>query len=198
MNIIYLHGFRSNAYSVKGQQLKRYCEAHCPSDSVHLPDLNMPPLEALAQVAGYIQALENVVLVGSSLGGFYATHLALQYACPAVLINPAVHPYALFMRLFGQGQIPLQVTPDWILDQAQLQQLAAMDVPIVQDASKLLVLLQQGDEVLDYREAQRYYNQAQTPSMIMTEMGGNHAMENFADKIPMLLTFLALSITKEK
>ena len=109
-----------------------------------------------------------------------------------------MHPYPLFMRLFGQGQIPLQATADWTLDEPQLQQLAAMDIPIVQDASKLLVLLQQGDEVLDYREAQRYYNQAQTPSMIMTEVGGNHAMENFADKIPMLLTFLALAITKEK
>ncbi|WP_111894950.1 YqiA/YcfP family alpha/beta fold hydrolase [Acinetobacter sp. MB5] len=198
MNIIYLHGFRSHSYSIKGQQLKQYCLQHCPDHHVYLPDLNKPPLEVLAQVARDIQSLEDVALVGSSFGGFYATHLALQHKCPAVLINPAVHPYALFMRLFGHGQIPLQVTPDWALDEPQLQQLATMDVPIAQDASKLLVLLQQGDEVLDYREAQRYYNQAQTPSMIMTEVGGNHAMENFADKIPMLLTFLALAITKEK
>lgn len=198
MNIIYLHGFRSHSYSIKGQQLKQYCQQNHPEYSVHLPDLNMPPLEALAHISGYMQMLDDVVLVGSSLGGFYATHLAVQHNCPAVLINPAVHPYPLFMHLFGQGQIPLQVTADWTLDEPQLQQLAAMDIPIVQDASKLLVLLQQGDEVLDYREAQRYYNQAQTPSMIMTEVGGNHAMENFAEKIPMLLTFLALAITKEK
>ena len=198
MNIIYLHGFRSHSYSVKGQLLKQYCQQHHPTYHVHLPDLNRPPLEVLAQVAEKMQSLEQVALVGSSFGGFYATRLALQYDCPAVLINPAVHPQELFLRLFGQGQIPLQVTPDWVLDHAQLQQLKAIDVPIVQDASKFLVLLQQGDEVLDYREAERYYNQAAVSSMIMTDMGGNHAMDNFAEKIPMLLTFLALSITKEK
>ncbi|MNI92744.1 esterase YqiA [compost metagenome] len=83
------------------------------------------------------------------------------------------------------------VNAQWTLDQTQLDQLEQMAVPFVQDADKILVLLQQDDEVLDYREAQRYYSNAAHQSMIITEANGNHAMDNFADKIPMALQFLS-------
>lgn len=57
-------------------------------------------------------------------------------------------------------------------------------MPFVQDADKILVLLQQGDEVLDYRDAERYYSAAPHASLIMTEMHGNHAMEDLQIKYP--------------
>ncbi len=80
------------------------------------------------------------------------------------------------------------------LTAAQLDDLADIALPVAQDADKILVLLQQGDEVLDYREAQRYYSAASPSAMIMTEAHGNHAMDDFADKIPMLLQFLSDSL----
>ncbi|MEJ2898368.1 YqiA/YcfP family alpha/beta fold hydrolase [Acinetobacter sp. NS-4] len=190
MNIIYLHGFKSSALSIKGQQIKSYCQ-QLNHVQVHLPDLNFPPEQTLAYVAAMIENLDQVVLVGSSLGGFYATQLVAKYGVPAVLINPAMRPWQLFRDLFGSDQIPYVVNAEWTLDHTHLDQLEQMAVPFVQDADKILVLLQQGDEVLDYREAQRYYSNASHQSMLITEANGNHAMENFADKIPMALQFLS-------
>ena len=190
MNIIYLHGFQSSALSIKGQQIKDYCQQQ-GNVQVHLPDLNMPPEQTMAHVAAMIESLDRVVLVGSSLGGFYATQLVAKYGVPAVLINPAMRPWQLFRDLFGSDQIPYVVNAEWTLDHTHLDQLEQMAVPFVQDADKILVLLQQGDEVLDYREAQRYYSNASHQSMLITEANGNHAMENFADKIPMALQFLS-------
>ena len=190
MNIIYLHGFKSSALSIKGQQIKDYCQ-QLNHVQVHLPDLNLPPEQTMAHVAAMIENLDQVVLVGSSLGGFYATQLVAKYGVPAVLINPAMRPWQLFRDLFGSDQIPYVVNAEWTLDHIHLDQLEQMAVPFVQDADKILVLLQQGDEVLDYREAQRYYSNASHQSMLITEANGNHAMENFADKIPMALQFLS-------
>lgn len=194
MNLIYLHGFKSSALSIKGQQLKHYCERHCPEIRVHLPDLNLPPVQALARVANLIEALDHVALVGSSLGGFYATQLVARYAVPAVLINPAMRPWQLFHDLFAE-QLPYPVTADWSLDQAQLQQLAQLACKQPQHADKILLLLQQGDEVLDYRDAQRYYSAARPAALIITDAQGNHGMDDFADKIPLLLEFLSYSLT---
>lgn len=191
MNIIYLHGFQSSALSIKGQQIKDYCQQQGQKVRVHLPDLNMPPEQTMAHLAAMIENLDQVVLVGSSLGGFYATQLVAKYGVPAVLINPAMRPWQLFRDLFGSDQIPYVVNAEWTLDHTHLDQLEQMAVPFVQDADKILVLLQQGDEVLDYREAQRYYSNASHQSMLITEANGNHAMENFADKIPMALQFLS-------
>ncbi len=190
MNIIYLHGFKSSALSIKGQQLKQYF-VHDQNVQVHLPDLNQPPFIVMQQMSALIESLDQVALVGSSLGGFYATQLVAKYGVPAVLINPAMRPWQLFRELFGSGAIPLKVTEDWTLDDAQLDQLAEMAVPFVQDADKILVLLQQGDEVLDYRAAQRYYSAGERHAFIITEAKGNHAMEDFADKIPMAYQFLS-------
>ncbi len=194
MNLIYLHGFKSSALSIKGQQLKHYCERHCPEICVHLPDLNLPPVQALARVANLIEALDHVALVGSSLGGFYATQLVARYAVPAVLINPAMRPWQLFHDLFAE-QLPYPVTADWSLDQAQLQQLEQLACKQPQHADKILLLLQQGDEVLDYRDAQRYYSAARPAALIITDAQGNHGMDDFADKIPLLLEFLSYSLT---
>lgn len=193
MNLIYLHGFQSGPQSIKAQCLKRYLHAYS-EHRLHLPDLNHPPLQVLQQLEQQLSGLDQVAYIGSSLGGFYATQLAARHPLPCVLINPVIQPWRLFGRLFAQQQLPYAVTPQWSLDQAQLNDLQNLARPFVQDASKLLVLLQQGDEVLDYREAQGYYSQAKHQSLVMTEQQGNHAMDNFMDKIPMMLQFLSDSI----
>lgn len=190
MNIIYLHGFQSSALSIKGQQLKQYF-AQNQQVHVHLPDLNCSPYEVIQRLSQQIESLHNVVLVGSSLGGFYATQLVAKYSVPAVLINPAIRPWELFRTLFGEGLLPYRVTSNWTLDDAQLDHLEQMAVPFVQDADKILVLLQQGDEILDYREAQRYYSVEKNRALVITETKGNHAMDDFADKIPLAFQFLS-------
>lgn len=195
MNIIYLHGFKSSSSSIKGQLLEQYCAKYLDIQ-VHLPDLNMPPMAAIQKISKLIQSMDQVALVGSSLGGFYATYLVAQAHVPAVLINPAMRPWQLFRELFDD-ELPLQVHPNWCLNDADLDQLEAMALPTAQDADKTLVLLQQGDEVLDYREAHRYYSSARPPALLMTEANGSHGMDDFAEKIPLLLQFLSDCIKKE-
>jgi predicted esterase YcpF (UPF0227 family) len=195
MHLIYLHGFRSSPMSKKGQQLRQYC-ADKTNIHVHLPDLNQSPFNVIAKLSSLIESFKNepVALVGSSLGGFYATHLVAQLGCPAVLINPAMQPWQLFQDLFGVEQMPLKITEQWTLDKHQLQQLQTLAQIELKHANKILVLLQQGDEVLDYHQAQVYYNAAQPSALILTEVGGNHAMDDFDEKIPLVLEFLSAAI----
>ncbi|WOE30942.1 MULTISPECIES: YqiA/YcfP family alpha/beta fold hydrolase [unclassified Acinetobacter] len=193
MNFIYLHGFQSSPQSAKGQLLKHYIENKTPYH-IDLPDLNKPPRQVLQQLQQQLQHQPKTVLIGSSLGGFYATQLAARYHIAAAVINPVIQPWLLFQQLFADCPLPYHVTPNWCLDQTQLQDLQDLALPFVQDASKLLVLLQQGDEVLDYREAQRYYSQTTHQSFIMTDNHGNHAMDDFIVKIPMIVQFLSDSI----
>ena len=101
-----------------------------------------------------------------------------------------MRPWKLFKDLFGDEQIPYKVCDTWTLDHAHLIDLEQLAVPFVQDADKIMVLLQQGDEVLDYREAERYYKR----SLLISESNGNHAMDDFKTKIPMALQFLSDSI----
>ena len=193
MNIIYLHGFKSGSLSIKGQLIQAYCQQHS-ADQVHLPDLNMSPEQVLSHVGEMIQRLDEVVLIGSSLGGFYATQLVAKYHVPAVLINPAMQPWQLFEDLFGIEQIPLKVTDSWTLDADQLQQLQSIADTKLKHADKILVLLQRGDEVLDYRQAQRYYSAAQPSALILTDADGNHAMDDFEEKLPFVLRFLSTAL----
>lgn len=189
MNIIYLHGFASSPSSMKAQMLQFYCDQHADL-TLHLPNLNMPVQQALQNISEMINRLSDVVLIGSSLGGFYATQMVAKHDVPAVLINPAVRPWQLFRDLYGDDQLPYVVHPNWTLDHAQLDELAQHAVSKVHDFSKVLVLLQQGDEVLNYREALDYYSGIH-PAMLMCETHGNHAMDDFAAKIPLALQFLS-------
>ena len=195
MQIIYLHGFQSSPMSKKGQQLQQYC-TNVEHADVHLPDLNKPPEHVLRDISKLIESLplDQGRLVGSSLGGFYATYLVAKYGCPAVLINPAMQPWQLFEDLFGIEQIPLKVTDSWTLDADQLQQLQSIADTKLKHADKILVLLQRGDEVLDYRQAQRYYNAAQPSALILTDADGNHAMDDFEEKLPFVLRFLSTAL----
>ncbi|MCU4413055.1 alpha/beta fold hydrolase [Acinetobacter sp. WU_MDCI_Axc73] len=194
MNLVYLHGFQSSPFSLKGQQLKHYCQIQCPEIRVHLPDLNLPPLIAIDMIQQLIEELDQVAFVGSSFGGFYATQLVAKYAVPAVLINPAVRPWHLFRDLFGIDQIPYWVGERWTLTEQHLNQLEQMVIPNANTAEKILVLLQQGDETLDYRDAQRYYSQPSHSSLILSDARGNHAMDDFEQKIPLILEFLTYSL----
>lgn len=181
--------------SKKGQQLEQYC-TNVEHIDVHLPDLNKPPEHVLRDVSKLIESLplDQVTLVGSSLGGFYATYFVAKYGCPAVLINPAMQPWQLFEDLFGIEQIPLKVTDSWTLDADQLQQLQSIAETKLKHADKILVLLQRGDEVLDYHQAQRYYNAAQPSALILTDADGNHAMDDFEEKLPFVLRFLSTAL----
>src|SRR5690606_34190601 len=157
---------------------------------------NMPPQAAVEKVSELISSLPQVALVGSSLGGFYATYLVAKHAVPAVLINPAMRPWQLFRELF-QAKLPYPVHPNWSLDVADLAQLEQLAPKPAQDADKMLVLLQTGGEVLGCWEALRYSSAGRPPATLMTEAPRNHGMDAFAEKSPVLLLFFSDWIKKE-
>lgn len=193
MNIIYLHGFASSPRSLKAQMLQSYCDQHTDL-TLHLPNLNMPVQQVLQKISALVERLSDVVIIGSSLGGFYATQMVVKHQVPAVLINPAMRPWHLFRALYGANSLPYAVHPNWTLDESQLDYLEQVAVSDLPQTAQVLVLLQQGDEVLDYREAEYFYSGTHS-AMLITEAKGNHAMDDFAQKIPLVLQFLADCLT---
>ena len=186
MHIIYLHGFCSSSASFKAQLVKAYVTEH-PQHSVFLPDLNHYPKQAIAQVENHIKTLqgEQWGLVGSSLGGFYASYLAEKYNKKAVVINPAVRPFELLeSRLGEQKNFHSEQTFD--LTDDHLQQLKSLHVEQLSQASNFLLITKTADEVLDYRLGIDFYRGAE--QQVIT--GGDHSFADYADYLETTFKFL--------
>lgn len=126
----------------------------------------------------------EVKLVGSSLGGFYATWLAHQFDVKAVVVNPAVHAQHLLIgavgehKNFSSGEV-------YEFTRQHLDELAEFDMPQITKPENILLMVETGDEVLDYRQAVDYY--AGSRQIIVP--GGNHGFSSFMQHIPTILAF---------
>lgn len=188
--LIYIHGFQSSPLSLKAQLLSRWCHNHRPDLHLEIPALSPYPKLAAQQLQQLIEGLspsEGIGLVGSSLGGYFATWLNKQYGCPAVLINPAVKPYDLLEDYLGAQQNPYTLEK-YLLESHHMDELKALDVSGALTSKHLWLLQQMGDEVLDYRQAvQKYAGCRQT-----VEVGGNHAFQGFERFPENIVQFLGL------
>ena len=127
---------------------------------------------------------DRLTFVGSSLGSFYATHLAEAYDAKAVLINPAVHPDRNLAPYLGAQRNPY--TGDaYELTAEHFAELSALRVARIARPQRYLLLVQTGDEVLDYRVAVAFYAGAWQ----FVQGGGDHAFHDFAAQIPVILRF---------
>ncbi len=190
MQIIYIHGFNSDATSVKGQWLQDYCATHHGHITVHRPDLNMPPRQVMALLSGLVVQDSQTAVVGSSLGGFFATAVAALHGVPAVLVNPLVNPFDSMHKYVNATQPTYTTQGGWHITPDQLAHLRELYYPCHPHPNKLLVLLKTGDEVLDYRLAQAHYTQPDAPSTVIVEQGGDHFMQDMAAKIPLMMAFI--------
>ncbi|UFS61740.1 hypothetical protein LOH54_08695 [Sulfurimonas sp. HSL-3221] len=178
--ILYLHGFASCGDSTKTRLLKAYFgEAEVLS-----PDLPVEPDEVLAFLRRLIGQHDVSLLIGSSLGGFYATALSSEYGLDAVLINPSVHPYRTLSPYVGTNTFwcsgePFEWKSEYLLQLARIAE--TMRLP---DA-RLLVLLQTGDELLDYTVAEAVYGDYE----VIVEAGGNHRFENLGEYLERIEAF---------
>jgi predicted esterase YcpF (UPF0227 family) len=180
--IVYLHGFNSSPQSHKAQLLGEYMKARGLAARFACPAL--PPLAS--QAMREIERLEpdgSTCFVGSSLGGFYATYLAEKHGARAVLINPAITPHAGLRALLGP-QRNLHSGEPYELTEAHLREWEALYVPRV-SPGRYLLIVETGDEVLDYREAVARYAGAE---QIVIE-GGDHSLRSFAQHLPRILRF---------
>ena len=188
--LVYLHGFNSSPQSVKGQMLARAAAALPDPPRFHLPQLPHRPAQAMREVCEWIdrQALppHELALIGSSLGGFYATHLAEKYGARAVVINPAIRPHE-DLRPFVGRQRNLYTGEEYDVTPAHFDELAALAVARITRPERYFLLVRTGDEILDWREAVEFY----AGGYQYVAGGGDHGWTDFSAELPSVLRFAA-------
>lgn len=182
--LLYIHGLNSSVLSKKATQLIALMQSLGLSEHLRVPELHHHPRRAMVQLESAIEELGRPLLVGSSLGGYYATHLAQRHGLSAVLINPAVNPHQLFDGFLGPQQ-NLYTGQTWELTHDHVQALAELEVPAPQDPASVQVWLQTGDETLDYRRAESFYRAC----ALRIQAGGDHSYQGFGAQLPALLSF---------
>jgi len=186
-SILYIHGFNSAPESKKATQLTSVMQRIGLGGQLRVPALHHHPREAIAQLQGAISELGRPLLVGSSLGGYYATWLAEQHGLKALLVNPAVSPHRKFDGYLGT-QTNHYSGQTWELTLNHVHALAELEVPAPQDPQRYQVWLQTGDETLDYRYAEQYYAACD----VRVQAGGDHSYQGFAQQLPELLNFAGI------
>jgi predicted esterase YcpF (UPF0227 family) len=185
--ILYLHGFSSSPASTKARVLADALAARGLADRLFCPFLSHVPGEAIAQAQAIIRGHEGPLTVaGSSLGGFYATWLAEKYDLRAALINPAVAaPVSLAKYLGTQTNLHTHEPFEFTLE--HLGQLRALE-PARVKPSRYLLMVETGDEALDYREAVARY--AGCRQIVLP--GGDHGFTRFPEYVSQLIEFCGL------
>jgi predicted esterase YcpF (UPF0227 family) len=182
--IVYLHGFISSPKSKKAVMLGDYLRSQANDVEYLVPPLHHRPAQAFAQIEAACaqRASADVTLVGSSLGGFYATAMAQRCGCKAALLNPAVHPHTHFRKFLGP-QVNLYTGEAFELTREHIDELMALDVPVISRPERYWLIVETGDEMLDYREAAGYYAGA----FHTIVEGGDHALGSFPEHVPDLV-----------
>ncbi|MEW9798421.1 YqiA/YcfP family alpha/beta fold hydrolase [Alteromonas sp. CYL-A6] len=189
-HLLYLHGFLSSEKSVKALQTKAFFREHYPDVTLHIPRLSNYPGEVRTQLETLLAENPGLLshglrLIGSSMGGYLSTWLAETYGGKAVLVNPAVRPYALLEGYLGEHVNPY-TNERFTLVEDDIHALQALDTPVITLPARYRVLLQTGDETLDYRQAEEKYQGAD----LVIEDGGDHSFVNYEAHLPAIARFL--------
>ncbi len=192
--IIYLHGFRSAPASIKAQALQRHMASKGLAHEFWCEQLPVSPRDAIALVETRIarcrreQPDRPPVLAGSSLGGFYATWLAERHGLAAALVNPAVVAPLSLEAWIGE-QTNLYTGERFDFTAAHIAELRALDVPAVTQPERYWLLVETGDEVLDYRDAVAKYAGARQTVL----EGGDHGFSRWNDYLDDMIAFAGLA-----
>jgi len=186
---LYLHGFNSSGASAKG---KFFCQALAPA-RIELPSYPPCPNTAIADLRRLIETQlaqlepeESLILIGSSLGGFYAQFLSRQYLLPLVMINPALQPERT-LRPYCGWQTNYYTHEHYYFGEDELAQLADYDIAHpCQPPLPTLVLLDQGDEVIDARFAQQRYTEC---AEVIVFPGGDHQFRHLDEAVEAIRRF---------
>jgi predicted esterase YcpF (UPF0227 family) len=181
--IIYIHGFSSHGYGGKAKALRAYFsnkeEVFIAPSLSYVPELAIQTLEELIEVC------DDVTLIGSSLGGYYAMYLAQKYDLKVVLINPAMSSYRTLSRMLGEAPNFYDGSLfEW--KESHLDMLKKYETQITEQ-SKVMLMLQKGDAVLDYREALNTLSDA----TLIVEEGGDHSFAGIEAYFDRIRTFLS-------
>jgi len=189
-HLLYLHGFRSSPQSTKARKFAAWVAAHRPGLVWWCPQLPASPADAMRALMTGVSAwpVDRMAVIGSSLGGFYATAVAERRGCRAVLLNPGVDPARDLADAIGattawHSDEPFDFRPEYVAE------LRAIGPPAqLTNLNRYFAVIAKGDEVLSWREMSERYAGAH----IRLIEGSDHALSDFDDHFPAVLAFLGL------
>lgn len=190
-HLLYLHGFRSSPESTKARMFAQRMQERHPKVTWWCPALPHSPRLAMAMVLeGVAQwPVDQIAVVGSSLGGFYATHVAETLGCPAVLLNPAVDPARDLSHYVGEQTAWHNPQERFVFEPGFIDELRALTHGPVARPANYFAVIAKGDEVLDWREMTARYGGAR----IKLLEGSDHAISDFSVHIDEVFDFLTLA-----
>lgn len=185
--LLSLHGFHSSPESLKARQLATYIKQQHPEITFLCPQLPCLPekIWALIESIFHKYQYDTIAVVGSSLGGYIATKVVEEYKNKVILVNPAVTPY-LLLKIYAGAQVHPYTGECYQIDNNYMHHLKALDVEKISFPQNIWLLLQQGDDVLDYQQAMLKYQGCK----ITCETGGDHSFIGFQRFIPDIIKFL--------
>ena len=181
--IVYIHGFNSSPASSKAGVIQRELERRGRGADFLAPALPHSPAAAARMLEDLARKHPRAALVGSSLGGFYATWLAEKFGVRAVLVNPAVKPYELLKGEVGR-QKNFHTGEEYDFTAQHIAELRALEVESI-TPERYLLMVETGDEVLDYRHAVERYRGAQQ----LVIQGGDHGFSDFEHYLDTVMAF---------
>ena len=190
-HLLYLHGFRSSPQSFKARRMAAWVSEHRPHLTWWCPQLPPSPRDAIALVTDGTAAWprDRMAVVGSSLGGFYASVIAERFGCPAVLLNPAVSPARDLAKYIGEQTAFHDPAEHFFFRAEYVDELRALTPAAITRPGRHFAVIAKGDEVLDWREMSSRYAGAR----IKLLEGGDHALSDFDAHLPEVLDFLGLA-----
>ncbi|HOE43332.1 MAG TPA: YqiA/YcfP family alpha/beta fold hydrolase [Rhodoferax sp.] len=190
-HLLYLHGFLSSPASTKARLTAAAVAARHPTVTWLCPMLAPSPQQAMAEVLAAVADWPRhaMAIVGSSLGGFYATWLAERLGCPAVLLNPAVHPARDLAPHIGKQTLWHDPDRHFVLEPGFVDELKAMELTGISRPERYFAIIARGDEVLDWREMTSHYAGAKIKLLAASD----HALSDYTQHLDEVLGFLALA-----
>ncbi|CAN5224958.1 alpha/beta fold hydrolase [soil metagenome] len=198
MPVLYLHGFRSSPASFKAQLLADAFARRGLASRFQAPQLPVSPRAAVEQAlelatAASVDAREPLTLIGSSLGGYYATWIAERLGCRAVLLNPAVHAARDLASQVGPQTAYHDATRRFDFEAAFIDELADLQVEPITRPERYWLICATGDEVLDWREMAAHFSGCRQTVI----EGSDHGLSQFAEWIEPVLEFCELDAPEE-
>ncbi len=190
-HLLYLHGFRSSPQSVKARLMAEHVQVKHPDLTWHCPQLPPSPQAAVTLLLQETAAWprDSMAVIGSSLGGFYATWIAEKTGCKAVLLNPAVDPARDLANYIGEQSCWQDPQERFFFRPEFVQELRDLSLPKLTRPERYLAIIAKGDELLDWREMHARYLSAR----IHLLEGGDHGLSDFEQHVPMIMAFLGLA-----